>query len=521
MEDLSKYPDLAGISAITEQNTTNLPRDTLPDGTSQETMGHGLQSRTSNACDWDTYQDRCEMALFLRCFSESPGKWTDVLGSHQLYFSQNIITLSQTSPVIRYAACALGAKYLGRVKGPALKTHTTMRNGFTESQPDFLWYGTKYYDKALQLLAQQAQAPCDTHGITMTSNSDNPYDRAANIYPAIAECILSQYVDISETITTAAISIHLDNVDKLLRFSDYDPASPWTLKHVPEPDKAISSIFWCFAINDALDSYVSRRRTRLDPNNLPLWRELGGLPLNDKGDLLLDHISEQQKATLLFKSLVRLLCQLLNSSLSDTAEWITIKSEFDRWYSILPNWFSSPLVWTWAPDECPDQDNTRRPAASSATWFSCDTCALAMAFYHMGRMLLFIHQPIELFLEQYGDQPDVLYTYKKWWKDLRQHSSQTVSIARGMPNDTVRKYLLQPLHVAGRCMLDTRDRLELLDIFKQIGDDLGFTATKTDWFEAIPIVFHSVKKATLRYAFSAAEAITNVKGIPTVIMART
>ncbi|OJJ77797.1 hypothetical protein ASPBRDRAFT_115306 [Aspergillus brasiliensis CBS 101740] len=413
MEELSEFRDLAGISATTEQNTTNLPHDTLPDGNSRE-VGHGLESRTSNACDWDTYQDRCEMALFLRCFSEGPGKWTDVLGSHQPYFSQNIITLSQTSPLIRYAACALGANYLGRVKGPALKTHTTMRNGFTESQPDFIWYGTKYYDKALQLLAQQAQDPCDSHGITMTGDPDTSYDRAANIYPAIAECILSQYVDIN----------------------------------------------------------VSRRRTRLDPNNLSLWRELGGLPLNDKGDLLLDHISEQQKATLLFKSLVRLLCQLLNSSLSDTAEWISINSEFDRWYSILPSWFSSPLVWTWAPDECPDQ-NPRHPAASSATWFSCDTCALAMAFYHMGRMLLLIHQPIELFLEQYGDQPDVLYTYKKWWKDLRQHSSQTVSIARGMPNDTVRKYLLQPLHVAGRCMLDTRDRLELLDIFKQIGDDLG------------------------------------------------
>lgn len=96
-----------------------------------------------------------------------------------------------------------------------------------------------------------------------------------------------------------------------------------------------------------------------------------------------------------------------------------------------------------------------------------------MAFYYMGRMLLLINQPVELFLQQYGEQSDVLITFKGWREDLHGHVMQTVSIARGMPNDTVRKYLLQPLHVAGRCMLDNSDRLELLDIFDQIGDDIG------------------------------------------------
>ncbi|RAH63511.1 hypothetical protein BO85DRAFT_360787 [Aspergillus piperis CBS 112811] len=423
MEEPSRLSDLAVTPEITEQNPPECCNDAVYGGTSRGKVECG-QSHIFNACYWETYQDQCEIALFLRCFSEGPGKWTGVLGSHQLYFSQNMVSLSRASPVIRYAACALGAKYLGRIKRPELKTHKNMRNIFSESQPDFIWYGAKYYNKALKLLAHQA--PCDSHGITkvplcsasqtaMTGNSSDSHGTAANIYPAIAECILFQYVDIGD---------------------------------------------------------VSRRRTRLDSKNLSLWRDLGGLPLNGQGDLLLDHISEHEKAALLFKSLIRLLCQLLNSNLSDAAQWVCIKSEFDRWYCIVPGWFSSPLVWACAPHECPD-DDVRRPAALSATWFSSDTCALAMAFYYMGRMLLLINQPTELFLEQYGDQPDVLVTYKRLWKDLHQHAIQTLSIARGIPTDTVRKYLLQPLYLAGRCLLDTRDRLELLGIFKQIGNDLG------------------------------------------------
>lgn len=270
MDDPSHFPDLAGIAVTTEQNTLGRFYDgTIPGGTSREIVRRTLQSRIPNVCDRDTYQDRCEIAFFLRCFSEGPGKWMDVLGNHQLYFSHNIVFLSRTSAAVRYAACALGAKYLGRIKAPGLKTHNAMRNVFAEPQPDFLWYGTKYYEKSLQLLARQA--PCDGPGITQAlpcsanqtpmtttsgngANSSDGYDMAVNIYPAVAECILSQYEDISATVTTGAVSSHLNNVDKLLRLSANDCVSPWTSSYIPEPAKAIDSIFWCFAINDNLDA---------------------------------------------------------------------------------------------------------------------------------------------------------------------------------------------------------------------------------------------------------------------------
>lgn len=218
-------------------------------------------------------------------------------------------------------------------------------------------------------------------------------------------------------------------------------------------------------------SDVNKRRTRLDFKKTILWRRMG-LPLDNSGHLMPDHVHQAQAESILFKFLIRLMCQLVNSSLGNPTEWSAINEEFDRWRAILPLTFSS-ISWPPLPRKDDAQEAASPDLFSHEIWYARDVCALSMAFYNMARILLLIHRPLDVFLRSAQQNPDLLTTYHSFQQDLRSHAMEVISIARGAPNGTVRKYLLQPLYVAGRCLVDANDRQELLDILRQIDDDLG------------------------------------------------
>ncbi|PWY66504.1 hypothetical protein BO94DRAFT_540626 [Aspergillus sclerotioniger CBS 115572] len=440
----------------------------------------------------DSYQDRCEIAFFLRYFSEEPGRWMD-LGNDTQYFSRYIVSLADMSALIRYAACALAAKQLGQVKDPEssirqTSCHRTMLKAFSNSKLDFLWYGAKYYERAIQILARQIshEDRSDCHmspaciyqsGLTPQSVDYSvlgDQEIAAATFRLLAACILCQYEDLS--VTLRAWSGHLDGIYKLLRphlsgAVELQPSHP-----IPQPANVVESIFWFLAINDMMDAFVSRKRTRINTDDLSVWRKFGGLPLDDTGSLIIHYTDERHAESILSKGLVRLLCLMVNANLANVMEWNYINAELDRWHSILPSSFLSPV--SWPPSQSATQTDGSQPNAipelfTRETWFSSDTCAIAMAFYHMARMVLLINRPLELFLQQQPHQLDLLATYRSLQEGLRHHASEIVPIAHGMPSDVVRKYLLQPLYVAGRCLQDISDRKSLLAILSQIDDDLG------------------------------------------------
>ena len=221
---------------------------------------------------------------------------------------------------------------------------------------------------------------------------------------------------------------------------------------------------------------MSRKRTRINPDDLSVWRKFGGLPLDDTGNLVIHYTDERHTESVFSKALVRLLCVMVNANLNNAMEWNYINGELDRWHGILPSSFVSPV--SWPPSQPATQMDGLEPGPppelfTRETWFSSDTCAIAMAFYHMARMVLLIHRPVELFLQQQPPQLDLLVTYRSLQESLRHHASEIIPIAHGMPSDVVRKYLLQPLYVAGRCLQDSSDRKSLLAILGQIDDDLG------------------------------------------------
>ncbi|KAE8330429.1 hypothetical protein BDV39DRAFT_213142 [Aspergillus sergii] len=458
----------------------------------QEAAGSGPLTNDSctllNATPESVDRDRYEIAFFLRYFSEEPGRWMDVCCDHP-YFSEQVVILSSICPLVRYAAVALAAKQLGYMKKPECvvrqtQNHKSMLQAFSESSLDFLWYGAKYYDKAIQILAQQLSreerstshlSPYGVYQTGLTPQSNDlsllgDYDSTATTLQVLAACMLCQYEDLSATMR--AWSGHLHGIYKLLRPYLSDTMNIPTAVHVPQPMKAINAVYWFFALNDMLDGYVNKRNTRLDFRKICMWRRMG-LPLDDSGNLMPSYIDEAHAETILFKALIRLMCQLVNSDMGNSVEWNAINEQFDRWQAILPLSFSSTITWPPLAGSDVAQQATPSELFIHESWFPRDVCAISMAFYHMGRMLLLIHRPVEAFLRSSHNNPDLLTAYHTLQQDLRRHAMEILAIARGAPNSTVRKYLLQPLYVAGRCLADTGERQELLGILQQIDDDLG------------------------------------------------
>lgn len=208
--------------------------------------------------------------FFLRYFAEGPGLWMDVFAGQHSYFSQHVVQLAHTSTLVRYAACAVAAKQLGQMKDPILKIRQTncqrlMLRAFSKSRLDFLWYGAKYYEKAIQLLAKQLShddhsipglSPCCIYqtGLTPVSNDLSFHDEreeAASLFQIITACILCQYEDLSATMR--AWSGHINGIYKLLQSHIHASSLPISFPmplHVPQPMRALEITFWFFALHD-------------------------------------------------------------------------------------------------------------------------------------------------------------------------------------------------------------------------------------------------------------------------------
>ncbi|KAL4924830.1 uncharacterized protein BDV17DRAFT_203626 [Aspergillus undulatus] len=431
----------------------------------------------------DSYQDRCEIAFFLRHFAEGPGQWMDVCGG-QSYFSQNAVTLSHWSPLVRYAACALGAKQLGQTRHPELQirqtnTQSLMMKALIDTKLGFTWYGAKYYERAIQLLAKKlskkdsttySSSPNCIYGLSLTPKSvdhNTPSEREGNSFPfqILAACILCQYEDVNATIR--AWSGHLDGVFRLLRPHVGEPASFQISDPLPQPVRALDAVFWFVVVNDMLNAFVVRRKTRIDPDDLVIWRKMG-LPLDDHGHSVTSPTSEAQLEIVLFKALVRIMCRLFNADLTDSTQWSLIDEEFDRWQGSVPSSFYIPI--TWPPVDA--SPTASFDPFSRETWFASEVCAITLAFYHMARMILLANRPIDLSVRP-RDSNNLLGAYNTLQQDLRKHAVEIIPIMHAMPNETVQKYMLQPLYVAGRSLTDDKERGSLLQMLRDMGDDFG------------------------------------------------
>lgn len=214
-------------------------------------------------------RDCAEVGFFLRHFAEGIGQWIDIFTSQRSYFSQYVVQLASQSPLVRYSACAIAAKQLGQMKDYTWMTSITPRSSIVASallEPglDFLWYGAKYYEKAILLMARQISSHPSplTHlspGEIYQSTSSDHYQLldhgTSPAFRIISACILCAYEDLSATMR--AWSGHLDGINKLLRPQIDLQFSPDNLHATSLSTRGLETSFWFFAWNDMLNSCES------------------------------------------------------------------------------------------------------------------------------------------------------------------------------------------------------------------------------------------------------------------------
>ncbi|KAH7024372.1 uncharacterized protein B0I36DRAFT_415604 [Microdochium trichocladiopsis] len=452
-------------------------------------------------------EDR-EVSFFLRHFSEAAGRWMDLFDL-DCYYSRQVPVLARSNPLVKYAACALAAKQLGRVNGrKAVFGGLSHRLASMETWPrsdtsasDYMWYGMKYYDKSISLLMQ---AISDEDGNTGGARRDD-YNRRYDDETIVAATILCIYEFLSAT--TTGWSRHLDGTQSLLRLTNQEllfqfQPSPRPAAAAPTPPKALRAAFWNFARQDFLASIISCKHTRLNINDLEMWRAMG-LSLDEMGLVSMLDADPPLRDDMVANTLVWLLCKIGNFIASDEEQeqaegdcaaaagglgsrslhdtWRMLDVELTRWHDSLPDTFQPST-----------QVRVARlsPSLDTETWYSNSMCASTMQSYHMARMLMLLHRPPELLLlldasndtASSGSHPraprrhrqDLLSTYKTMQTQLFGHAVHICSIALGRPDDSTRIHMLQPLYYSGRCMSDRRDQKVVRELIEDIERDTGW-----------------------------------------------
>ncbi|CBF80615.1 Zn(II)2Cys6 transcription factor domain-containing protein [Aspergillus nidulans FGSC A4] len=414
------YQDDRALTAET-MTIPPLPKRVQTERVSLASMSKRPEDATTQA--GETYHDRCETAFFLRHFCEGPGQWMD-LCTDQSYFSQNVVAISDKSPLVRYAACALAAKQLGQTRHPESHIRQTnvqrsMMKALIDSKLGFTWYGAKYYEKAIQLLAQQ-----------LSSRDRGTYSRLPGHVYGVGTTNGQPACGNDEEMYAETISLTVDLV-------------------------------------------VTQRKTRVDPDDIVLWCKMG-LPVDAYGNLLPETRHDGLFETILFKALIRLMCRLVNLDFGNATKWTLISEEYDRWQGAVPSSFYIPITWTPnGPNPGDSIDPCSRGNISRETWFANDICAMTVAFYHMSRIILLANRPNSIAVRPHGIENGLIATCNALQQELRKHALEIMAIVQAMPSERVQKYMLQPLYVAGRHLTDPQERSDILQMLRNMGDDFG------------------------------------------------
>lgn len=188
-------------------------------------------------------------------------------------FSREVLTMAREHPLLRYAACAVAAKQLGQMRSPVSsilrgKTQENIAATLARGRFGFLWYGAKYYEKAIQTLVKSI-APRDPQSTESGQNYASPAVSLSHgdlmiraegedpIVRLLGTCILIQYEHLSAN--RDAWSGHLTGFSKLLDLIDdgkllqphamFEQVYPFT-KDIME----VKAGFWNFVVNDLEES---------------------------------------------------------------------------------------------------------------------------------------------------------------------------------------------------------------------------------------------------------------------------
>ncbi|KAF1838721.1 hypothetical protein BDW02DRAFT_585557 [Decorospora gaudefroyi] len=520
-------------------STTSLPVDPRLTSPSESTnyiprsisVSSSRRSPPRSDGDFSTHQDH-EIAFLLRWFSEGPGYWMDLfdLGT---YFASYVPVKARENPLLKYAAIACAAKALARVQGrKPIKGGSASRQARMEQYPDAQFVdwkhkGAVYYDTAVSLLLHALkedvglstdESECELRQCNGELAPD--YDRQASKWRRTtsntsfvsgtdeilaASAILCVYEFLDTSVSEWAK--HLNGAKSLLVLSQ-ERVVPWQLPTstlmMPSASfnfssKARRATFWNIARQDMLAAFINKTNTRLDTEDLTLWRE-AGLLIDEQGFIVPSNTTESgypedsevmMREDLICNALVWLMAKLVNfmaagDEISDGSGltwagvrqktlldyWLSLQRQFQVWHDGLPVTFqpSATVPSARTPGQMQTGDNT---SSFTEVWYSIPMCASTMQTFHMSQILLFMNKPHE---STQGRSTVVarMNSYQSVLATCQKHSREIVGISLARSDEAVRIHSVQPLFTAGQCLSDSRERQVVLYLLRDIESDIGW-----------------------------------------------
>ena len=463
------------------------------------------------------------------------------------YFASDVPVRAVSNPLLRYGACALAAKQLGRIKGlkatwgGVCQNQAYMELWHDAGKVNWSWYGAKYYDKTISLLMDALGQ--DQHGVAVetpmqSTLSPQPakYRDAGQrerqpisprelsvtgsdeLLAATAILCVYEFLDASG----AAWSRHLSGTKSLLDAAEFEvnPLEvPLTFGALQSPrqlkaSKARKATFWNFARQDMLAAFINGCQTRLNTEDVQLWRE-AGLLLDANGFVLPSNTGangfpngdNEMKEDMISNALVWLMSKLVNylaagddllptpagyhpdpipsaasmhsvigvnqKTLLD--RWDDLRNEIEIWHRGLPVTFL-PCAVIEIPQHLSRGSTFSQESLFPEIWYSIPMCASTMQSYHMASILLLMNKPHESTIRR-TTVSDRLKSYQSIPAEVKHHSSKIIGIALGRSDGSVRVHSTQPLFVAGEILTEPSERRVVLRLLRGIESDLGW-ATK-------------------------------------------
>ncbi|KAI9756841.1 MAG: hypothetical protein M4579_003677 [Chaenotheca gracillima] len=479
-----------------------------------------------------------EVSFLLRHFSEVAGQWMDLfdLGS---YFASYVPVRALSIPLLKYAAVAYAAKQLGRVNGKkvpvggATSSQAMMEIFPGSDQVDWFYKAAKYYDKAIFHLMEALQedrqvitpdTPNHMQGGDSNSAGDlerrkrrrisgNRFSSTANSDELLAGTVILCVYEFLDGSGAAWLG-HLSGTKSLLDIAEIGMAplpvpqasNPLQAHQRAQPSKARKATFWNFARQDFLAAFINDCQSRLDPEDLSLWRA-AGISIDEHGFVKPSNVANSSypegegvmREDMISNALIWLMSKLINylaagddiystSPLGSPTldggsqvginqktlleRWGRIEKEIEVWYDGLPDTFR-PCARLEPP--CPSETGpdgiTKRHFPE--VWYSIPMCASTMQSYHMARILLLINKPHES-TSRRSTITNRLSSYRAIETEILHHSHEICSIAISRPDGSTRIHATQPLFVAGQCLTDPDERHVILDLLRGIETDLGW-----------------------------------------------
>ncbi|KAJ5518726.1 hypothetical protein N7453_001148 [Penicillium expansum] len=519
----SMSPSIDPSMHLSDRNTALPSRPAA----SQRSLSHMSQMSLINHTPDDNPETDFETAFLLRHYSEGPGLW--YVFSHLLtwtYFASYVPVRARTNPLLKFAACAYSAKQLGLVKGAkgsvgGVCTQQAAMELWPEKNPDFAWYGAKYYEKAIQLLMKELQPdaegppPLSTpeafgqwQAAELSVDSDNPRKRRRRV----SDSRLSHGVHSDEVLAaTAILSVyefhdaagpawnrHLSGVKSLLDVAEVgmmpleQRASPGENSYQTQTpkksglSKARRATFWNFARQDYLAAFINEGHTRLNTDDTVLWTE-AGLLIDNAGFLRASNTSatgypegeDVMKEDLISNGLVWIMSKIVNFISSGDnvrpTDHRSVPGPLGMSQQVLLERDLSALrtARPIQPHTPPSAERKRRHLHLQEIWYSLPMCASAMQHYHMARILLLINKPHES-TSRRSTITLRLQSYRSIESEIAFHSREIVGIGLSHPDGSVRINSLQPLFVSGQCLTDPRERRTTVRLLRGIESDLGW-----------------------------------------------